>query len=205
MKKGSEYMVVLIVDDTTFMRFTIRRFLEKNNITTIYEAVNGKDAVTKYKTISPDLVIMDISMPVMNGIDAVIAIRKVNPEANVIICSLQGQKQNVMEAIKAGARGFLLKPFKEDKLMNEIKKLSLADMPVSSERLEQLKAITGAVEGVQESLDYMRGVEAGYLECRREIATNMLHLAVERDIISKCVELSEDEIMKYGDEYNITN
>ncbi len=198
-------MVVLIVDDATFMRVTIRRFLEKNNIKTIYEAVNGKDAVAKYKSILPDLVIMDISMPVMNGIDAVIAIREINPDANVLICSLQGQKYNVMQAIKVGAKGFLLKPIQEEKLMNEIKKLGLGNGVVSDERLARLKEITSAVEGVQESLDYMRGVEAGYLECRREIATNMLRLAVERDIIAKCVELTEDEILKFGDEYNITN
>lgn len=198
-------MVVLIVDDATFMRVTIRRFLEKNNIKVIYEAVNGKEAVSKYKSLSPDLVIMDISMPIMNGIEAVTAIREFDPLANVIICSLQGQKHNVMQAIKAGAKGFLLKPIQEEKLMNEIKKLSLGDGVVGDERLERLKEITSAVEGVQESLDYMRGVEAGYLECRREIATNMLRLAVDRDIIARCVELSEDEIMKYGDEYNITN
>lgn len=198
-------MVVLIVDDATFMRFTIRRFLEKNANNVIYEAVNGKDAVTKYKSLSPDLVIMDISMPVMDGIQAVTLIREFDPGANVLICSLQGQKHNVMQAIKAGAKGFLLKPIQEDKLLNEIKKLALGDNAVSSERLEQLKAITSAVEGVQESLDYLRGVEAGYLECRREIATNMLRLAVDRDIIARCVELSEDEIMKYGDDYNITN
>ncbi len=198
-------MVVLIVDDATFMRATIRRYLEKNNIKMIYEAANGKEAVSKYKTISPDLVIMDISMPVMDGIEAVTRIRAFDPAANVLICSLQGQKNNVMQAIKAGARGFLLKPIQEDKLMNEIKKLALGDGPISDDRLARLKEITSAVDGVQESLDYLRGVEAGYLECRREISTNMLRLAVERDIIAKCVELSEEEILKYGDEYNITN
>lgn len=198
-------MIVLVVDDATFMRVTIRRFLEKNGIHTVYEAVNGKDAVVKYKSIRPDLVIMDISMPIMNGIEAVEKIREYDGEANVLICSLQGQRQNVMEAIKAGARGFLLKPFQEDKLMNEIKKLNLQDMPVTDERLAQLREITSAVEGIQESLDYMRGVEAGYLECRREVATNMLRMAVERDIIAKCVELSEEEVLKFGDEYNITN
>lgn len=198
-------MIVLVVDDATFMRVTIRRFLEKNGIHTVYEAVNGKDAVVKYKSIRPDLVIMDISMPIMNGIEAVEKIREYDGEANVLICSLQGQRQNVMEAIKAGARGFLLKPVQEDKLMNEIKKLNLQDTPVTDERLAQLREITSAVEGVQESLDYMRGVEAGYLECRREVATNMLRMAVERDIIAKCVELSEEEVLKFGDEYNITN
>lgn len=198
-------MVVLIVDDATFMRVTIRRILEKNNIKAIYEATNGKEAVSKYKTISPDLVIMDISMPVMDGIQAVQAIREFDPNVNVLICSLQGQKHNVMQAIKAGAKGFLLKPIQEDKLMNEIKKLALGDTPDSDERLARLQEITSAIEGVQESLDYLRGVEAGYLECRREISTNLLRLAVDRDIISKCVELSEDEILQFGDAYNITN
>lgn len=198
-------MVVLIVDDATFMRATIRRFLEKNKIETIFEAADGKDAVVKYKSIRPDLVIMDISMPVMSGIEAVEKIREYDPEANVLICSLQGQRRNVMEAIKAGARGFLLKPVQEDKLMNEIKKLNLEDPEISDERRARLREITSAVEGVQESLDYMRGVETGYLECRREIATNMLRMAVDREVIVKCVEISEEEILKFGDDYNITN
>lgn len=198
-----EFMRVLVVDDTTFMRSTIRRVLEKNGFSNVYEAVNGRDAVNKYKTIRPEFVIMDISMPVMNGIDAVVEIKKWDPEANVIICSLQGQRDNVMLAIKAGAKSFLVKPIKEEKLLNEIKKLKLetrAEQSVDEEELEKMKE---SMEALKSSVDHMRGIEEGYLECKREIVTNMLRLGLDLETICNCAELSEEEVQSYGEEYGL--
>lgn len=219
-------MKVLIVDDTTFMRTTIRRILEQQNIQDIYEAENGLEALTKYKILRPDLVIMDISMPVMDGIESVRLIKAFDLKANVIICSLQGQKANVMEAIKAGARSFLVKPVKADKLLAEIAKLSLskaraAEKPVKSDgvaavdqavavadediasQLAELQGMTDSEEDFCKSEDYMKGVEAGYLEARREIATNMVRLGLAMDVITSCVELTEEEVEDLKIEYRL--
>ncbi|HOE56347.1 MAG TPA: response regulator [Bacillota bacterium] len=111
---------VLIADDTIFMRATLQKMLSNYGVSSFIEAANGKEAVRKYKTERPDLVIMDISMPIMDGIEATRQIKSIDPGAKILICSQQGQKNNVMEGIKAGASSFLVKPVKEEKLINEI-------------------------------------------------------------------------------------
>lgn len=198
-------MRILIVDDTTFMRSTIRRILEKNNMRTIFEAINGKDAITKYKMCNPDLVLMDISMPVMDGIQAVHEIKKIDPQAQIIICSLQGQRENVMQAIKAGAKSFLVKPIREEKLVKEIHKLSIAEKSEGMDEalLAELQDLSDQTNDIVASLDYLKGIEEGYYECKREVATNMLRLGLGWDIIVNCVELSEEEIAKYKEEYHL--
>lgn len=192
-----------MVDDTTFMRSTIRRILENNGYTDIYEAVNGRDAVTKYKIMKPNFVIMDISMPVMNGIEAVTEIKAIDAGANVIICSLQGQRDNVMQAIKAGAKSFLIKPVKEEKLLTEIAKLKLTDVPAQDVNVEELEKIKVSMDALKSSVDHMRGIEEGYLECKREIVTNMLRLGLDLETICNCAELSEEEVQSYGEEYGL--
>lgn len=197
-------MRVLIVDDTTFMRSTIRRILEKNDIKQIFEAVDGKDAVNKYKICKPDLVIMDISMPEMDGIEAMHAIKAIDPSPNVIICSLQGQRANVMQAIKAGAKSFLVKPIKEEKLMKEISKLNLTqENQVDEEIMKELEALSDQIDDLKSSLDYLKGIEDGYFECKREVTTNMLRLGLSLDTIVNCVELSEEEIKRFEKQYGL--
>lgn len=196
-------MKVLIVDDMTFMRATIKRILEKKCTRDIQEAVNGKDAVAKYKTNKPDLVIMDISMPVMNGIEAVREIRKIDPDARIIICSLLGQRSNVLEAIKAGANSFLVKPIREDKLLAEISKLAL---PMSAATIDEMKELLGLTDSLEEehsSSVYLKGIEEGYTECKREVTSNMLRNGLSLDVIERCVELTEEEIAQYAEEYNL--
>ena len=197
-------MKVLVVDDATFMRATIKKILEKNCTRNIVEAVNGKDAIAKYKNYNPDLVIMDISMPIMNGIEAVKEIKKINKDAMIIICSLLGQRSNVLEAIKAGAKSFLVKPIKEDKLMAEINKLSPALVAECHEHVssELIESIAEATEEDLVSMEYLRGIGEGYLECKREIATNMVYLGLDMEIITRCVELTEEEVKEFADEYN---
>lgn len=211
-------MKVLIVDDTTFMRTTLRRFLEQQHITDVFEAVNGLDGLTKYKLQRPDLVLMDISMPVMDGIEAVKLIKAFDNKANIIICSLQGQKSNVMEAIKSGARSFLVKPIKSEKLLAEIvksKKLmeKRSVLAVESEllsevesnpsevadahlvaRLNELECMTDSEEDEIKSEAYLRGVEAGYLEARSEFTANMLRAGMNHELIKHCVELTDEEL-----------
>ena len=113
---------VLIVDDAAFMRMMIKDILEKNGFEVIGEASNGAKAVELYKKERPDVVTMDITMPDMDGIEAVKAIREFDSSAKVIMCSAMGQQTMVMDAIKAGAKDFIVKPFQADRVLEAIRK-----------------------------------------------------------------------------------
>lgn len=108
---------VLIVDDAAFMRTSIRRMIENDNYSIVGEAENGSEAVAKYKQLEPDIVTMDITMPVMNGIEATKAILAEYPNANIIMISAMGQETYVKEAILNGAKNFIVKPFKSDTVL----------------------------------------------------------------------------------------
>jgi two-component system chemotaxis response regulator CheY len=109
-----------LVDDAAFMRKVIKDTLSKNGYTELYEAVDGADAVEKYGEISPDLVIMDITMPNMDGLEALKAIRAKDPNANVVMCSAMGQESMVMDAVRSGAKDFIVKPFKPDRILKTV-------------------------------------------------------------------------------------
>ena len=111
---------ILIVDDAAFMRKVIRDSLTKNGYTDLYEAVDGKDAVEKYFEQRPDLVLMDITMPNMTGLEALKEIRSKDGNANIVMCSAMGQEAMVVEAVQAGIKDFIVKPFKEDRLMKTV-------------------------------------------------------------------------------------
>ncbi|WP_071433337.1 response regulator [Angelakisella massiliensis] len=111
---------ILIVDDAAFMRKVIRDILTKNGYSDIHEAVDGMDAVEKYKQLQPDLVLMDITMPNMDGLAALKEIRAGDKNANVVMCSAMGQEAMVLEAVQAGIKDFIVKPFKEDRLMKTV-------------------------------------------------------------------------------------
>jgi len=113
---------VLIVDDAAFMRMMIKDILTKNGYTILGEAQTGKEAVEMYQKFKPDLVTMDITMPEMNGIDAVRAIRKTDPVARIIMCSAMGQQAMVIDAIQAGARDFIVKPFQPNRVVEAVQK-----------------------------------------------------------------------------------
>jgi two-component system chemotaxis response regulator CheY len=114
---------VLIVDDAAFMRMMIKDILEKNGFEVIGEANNGVKAVEMYKKDKPDVVTMDITMPDMDGIEAVRQIKAFDPGAKVIMCSAMGQQTMVMDAIRAGARDFIVKPFQSDRVLEAIRKV----------------------------------------------------------------------------------
>ena len=114
---------ILIVDDAAFMRMMIKDILTKNGYEVVAEAENGVEAVELYKSHQPDLVTMDITMPEMDGIEAVKQIKAVNPAAKVIMCSAMGQQSMVMDAIKAGANDFIVKPFQADRVLEAVKKI----------------------------------------------------------------------------------
>jgi two-component system, chemotaxis family, chemotaxis protein CheY len=114
---------VLIVDDAAFMRMMLKDILTKNGIEVVGEAVNGFEAVDKYRELTPDIVTMDITMPEKDGITAVKEIRTIDPNANVIMCSAMGQQPMVLEAIQAGAKDFVVKPFQADRVIGSINKV----------------------------------------------------------------------------------
>ena len=114
---------VLIVDDAAFMRVSIRNIVSKNGYEVGGEAENGAVAVQKYAELHPDIVTMDITMPEMNGLEALIAIRKADPGAKVIMVSALGQESMVRDAVMAGAKGFVVKPFKEETITAALAKL----------------------------------------------------------------------------------
>ena len=111
---------ILMADDAAFMRKVIKDTLSKNGYTDLYEAVDGADAVEKYDEIHPDLVILDITMPNMDGLEALKAIRARNGNANVVMCSAMGQEAMVIDAIQSGAKDFIVKPFKPDRIMKTV-------------------------------------------------------------------------------------
>ncbi|MGI6096662.1 MAG: response regulator [Dethiobacteria bacterium] len=113
----------LITDDTAFMRMTLRNILEKNGYKVVAEAGDGKEALEKYKQHKPDLVTMDITMPNVDGITAIKEIIAFDPEAKIIVVSAMGQKALVIDALNAGAKDFVVKPFQPDRIIEALQKL----------------------------------------------------------------------------------
>ena len=111
-----------MVDDAAFMRMMIKDILVKNGYQVVGEAADGKQAVEKYKELQPDLVTMDITMPEMDGIAALKEIRSFDPDAKVVMCSAMGQQAMVIDAIQAGAKDFIVKPFQADRVLEAIRK-----------------------------------------------------------------------------------
>ena len=113
---------ILICDDAAFMRMMIKDILTKNGYNVAGEAENGQVAVDKYMEVKPDLVMMDITMPEMDGIQALKEIRAKDPSANVIMCSAMGQQAMVIESIQSGAKDFIVKPFQPDRVLEAVRK-----------------------------------------------------------------------------------
>ena len=114
---------VLVVDDAAFMRMMIKDILRKGGYEVIGEAEDGSKAVEKFKELRPDLVTMDITMPDMDGITAVKEIRKIDSSALIIMCSAMGQQAMVIDAIQAGAKDFVVKPFQPERVLEAVRKV----------------------------------------------------------------------------------
>ena len=114
---------IMICDDAAFMRMMIKDILSKNGYNVVAEAENGAVAVEKYSELKPDLVLMDITMPEMDGIQALKKIREKDGNASVIMCSAMGQQAMVIESIQAGAKDFIVKPFQADRVLEAVKKV----------------------------------------------------------------------------------
>lgn len=113
---------IMICDDAAFMRMMIKDILTKNGYNVAAEAENGAKAVEKYNEVKPDLVMMDITMPEMDGIQALKKIKELDPAATVIMCSAMGQQAMVIESIQSGAKDFIVKPFQADRVIEAVKK-----------------------------------------------------------------------------------
>lgn len=113
---------VMIVDDAAFMRMMVKDILSKNGFNVVGEAENGAVAVEKYMDLMPDLVIMDITMPEMDGLQAVREIKKRDAKARIIMCSAMGQQAMVIDAIQSGAKDFIVKPFQADRVVEAVTK-----------------------------------------------------------------------------------
>lgn len=114
---------ILICDDAAFMRMMIKDILTKNGYTVCGEAENGLRAVEKYSELNPDLVLMDITMPEMDGIQALKKIKENDSSASVIMCSAMGQQAMVIESIQSGAKDFIVKPFQADRVLEAVRKV----------------------------------------------------------------------------------
>ncbi len=114
---------ILLVDDAAFMRMMLKDILTKNGYNVIGEAENGARAIEKYKELKPSLVIMDITMPELDGIQATKGIKAVDSKALIIMCSAMGQQAMVIESIQAGARDFIVKPFQADRVLEAVQKV----------------------------------------------------------------------------------
>lgn len=114
---------IMICDDAAFMRMMIKDILTKNGYEIVAEAENGAVAVEKYPDAKPDLVLMDITMPDMDGIQALKKIKEIDPNANIIMCSAMGQQAMVIEAIQSGAKDFIVKPFQAERVLEAVKKV----------------------------------------------------------------------------------
>ena len=111
---------ILTVDDAAFMRKVIKDTLSKGGYTDLHEAEDSAMAVEKYNELKPNLVLMDITMPNMDGLEALKAIRAADPNANVVMCSAMGQETMVIDAIRSGAKDFIVKPFKPERVLKTV-------------------------------------------------------------------------------------
>ena len=114
---------IMLVDDAAFMRMMVKDALTKAGYTDLIEAQDGAEAVEKFNAENPDLVFMDITMPNKDGLEALKEIKAAHPNANIVMCSAMGQETMVIEAIKSGAKDFIVKPFKPDRILATAEKI----------------------------------------------------------------------------------
>ena len=114
---------VMIVDDAAFMRMMLKNILADGDFEVVAEAEDGREAVEKYENLSPDLVTMDITMPDMDGLEAVERILEMDESANIIMVSAMGQQKMVVEAVEAGAEDFIVKPFEDERVLEAVNKV----------------------------------------------------------------------------------
>src|SRR5687768_2573566 len=146
----------LIVDDTQFMRKMATDSLKQFNYEVAGEAINGKEAIEKYGELKPDIVLMDLTMPEMNGVDAIKNILQSDPDAVILVCSSSNQKEMIEEALKAGAKGYLTKPFKPENMEEVIRKYAIPHIDAARKNAE---VVAASKEKLSEEIEMADGVE----------------------------------------------
>lgn len=114
---------VLVVDDAAFMRMMLTNMLTKGGHEVVGQAENGKQAIEMYSSLLPDLVTLDITMPEMDGLEALKLIMAQDPNAKIVMCSAMGQQAMVLDAVKSGAKDFIVKPFEDSKILETVAKV----------------------------------------------------------------------------------
>lgn len=114
---------IMLVDDAAFMRMMVKKALTESGYSDFIEAQDGAEAVQKYESEKPDMVIMDITMPNMDGLQALKKIRENDPSAKVVMCTAMGQESMVVDAIKSGAKDFIVKPFNAERVVSTVKSI----------------------------------------------------------------------------------
>lgn len=194
---------ILVVDDTKFMRKMLTDILKQYGHEVVGEAENGRQAVQKYEELQPDIVLMDITMPEMDGIEAMKEIRLLNPSAVVLICSAMSQQDLISDALKAGANGYVMKPFKPNRVNEIVRKYGVPRVighliPQDMQRVEVghaeieaaqavvetevLESLAAEVEGAQVEVDTMNAVELSYTE-----STEILASEPDEEIVTEVV------------------
>lgn len=116
---------VMIVDDIPFIRSVIKDILVNGGFNVVGEASDGIEALALYKAIKPDVVLLDINMPILDGIETLKRIKKINKDAIVVMCSSLGDQENIINSISLGAKDFVVKPFRKERILSAIKKALL--------------------------------------------------------------------------------
>ena len=114
---------IMLVDDAAFMRMMVKNALSKSGYDNFIEAQDGAEAVKKYDEESPDMVILDITMPTIDGGQALMMIRENHPDAKIVMCTAMGQESMVLDAIKSGAKDFIVKPFNQERIVETVNKI----------------------------------------------------------------------------------
>ena len=117
---------IMIVDDSRTSRRILREILERNGHTIVGEATNGEEGYLKYKELKPEVVTMDITMPVMDGVESLSLIKKENPDAKVLMITAAGQREKMLDSVKRGAEEFVVKPFNEAEILWALERLHQA-------------------------------------------------------------------------------
>jgi DNA-binding NarL/FixJ family response regulator len=212
---------ILVVDDTKFMRKMLTDILKQYGHEVVGEAENGRQAVQKYEELQPDIVLMDITMPEMDGIEAMKEIRLLNPSAVVLICSAMSQQDLISDALKAGANGYVMKPFKPNRVNEIVRKYGVprvighlipqdmqrtevvhAKIETAQEVVETevLESQTLEVEGAHIEVDTMNAVELSYTE-PTEVLSSEVHEEVMNEVVPEVAQeqevVPEPEIKQY--------
>ncbi|GAA0338467.1 hypothetical protein GCM10008967_30940 [Bacillus carboniphilus] len=182
----------LVVDDTSFMRKMAADCLKQQGHVVAGEAGNGREAVRKFKELQPDVVMMDLTMPEMNGVDAIKEILKIKKDAVILVCSASNQKDMIQDALEAGAVGYLMKPFKPDYMNEIIKKYAVPHLtPAEPEVADKPEKKEEKVEATTKNEDNLDAVKKVVEEAQKEVAVSTAEVVEKEE--EQAVEKVEEQ------------